>query len=245
MVNTASIVLLPEKSGRVRYCCTKPVSMYTKMRERLNAVRDNMGRFVWTRKCTLHKDVASRHGGRVSSALLGTEITPSGYIKSRHLDDKSECGYLAQFLHRIADENLMLPYTTCFFFSNNGNRLRRQLRICHRTMEYLAVDMGAMGDDPCRLTGIPCPSAWRTDRAAYRWTSSAIGQLLRIRGHSLQVGYLSFLRWCLCSHESGLGCCQRDRTGNRCKPCLRADRKSLDACWELVGSGICRSMIEN
>ena len=42
----------------------------------------------------------------------------------------------------------MLPYTTCFFFSNNeeigygGNS-----NMPPHTMEYLAVDMGAMGDD--------------------------------------------------------------------------------------------------
>lgn len=77
-----------------------------------------------------------------------TEITPSGYIKSRHLDDKASAAILLQFLHRIADEKLTLPYTTCFFFSNNeeigygGNS-----NMPPHTVEYLAVDMGAMGDD--------------------------------------------------------------------------------------------------
>ena len=55
------------------------------------------------------KDVASLGigVGDFISFAPRTEITPSGYIKSRHLDDKASAAILLQFLHRIADENLM------------------------------------------------------------------------------------------------------------------------------------------
>jgi putative aminopeptidase FrvX len=75
------------------------------------------------------------------------EITPSGYIKSRHLDDKASVGILLQLIKQIKEENLTLPYTTHFLISNNeeigygGNS-----NITPETVEYLAVDMGAMGD---------------------------------------------------------------------------------------------------
>lgn len=77
-----------------------------------------------------------------------TEITESGFIKSRHLDDKVSAAILIQFLIELSQSKKALPYTTHFFFSNNeeigygGNS-----NIDERVVEYLAVDMGAMGDD--------------------------------------------------------------------------------------------------
>lgn len=75
------------------------------------------------------------------------EITPSGFIKSRHLDDKASVGLLLQLIKQISEEKLNIPYTTHFLLSNNeeigygGNS-----NIPVETVEYLAVDMGAIGD---------------------------------------------------------------------------------------------------
>lgn len=75
------------------------------------------------------------------------EITPSGFIKSRHLDDKASVAILLQLIKQFKSNNIQLPYTTHFLISNNeeigygGNS-----NITPETVEYLAVDMGAMGD---------------------------------------------------------------------------------------------------
>lgn len=75
------------------------------------------------------------------------QITPSGFIKSRHLDDKASVAILLQLIKQIKNDNITLPYTTHFLISNNeeigygGNS-----NITPETVEYLAVDMGAMGD---------------------------------------------------------------------------------------------------
>lgn|SRR5690606_699664 len=75
------------------------------------------------------------------------QITDNGFIKSRHLDDKASVGILLQLIKRLKEENVTLPYTTHFLISNNeeigygGNS-----NITPETVEYLAVDMGAMGD---------------------------------------------------------------------------------------------------
>ncbi|OZU88721.1 peptidase M42 [Virgibacillus indicus] len=75
------------------------------------------------------------------------QITDNGFIKSRHLDDKASVGILLQLIKRIKEETITLPYTTHFLISNNeeigygGNS-----NIPPETVEYLAVDMGAMGD---------------------------------------------------------------------------------------------------
>jgi putative aminopeptidase FrvX len=75
------------------------------------------------------------------------EVTPSGFIKSRHLDDKASVAILLLLIKQLKAENIFLPYTTHFLISNNeeigygGNS-----NITPETIEYLAVDMGAMGD---------------------------------------------------------------------------------------------------
>lgn len=75
------------------------------------------------------------------------EQTDNGFIKSRHLDDKASVAILLQLIKRIKEEEITLPYTTHFLISNNeeigygGNS-----NIPTNTVEYLAVDMGAMGD---------------------------------------------------------------------------------------------------
>jgi putative aminopeptidase FrvX len=75
------------------------------------------------------------------------QLTDNGFIKSRHLDDKASVAILLQLIKRIKEENITLPYTTHFLISNNeeigygGNS-----NITPETVEYMAVDMGAMGD---------------------------------------------------------------------------------------------------
>lgn len=74
------------------------------------------------------------------------EETPSGFIKSRHLDDKASVAILLSIIKTLRDEGTELPYTTHFLISNNeeigygGNS-----NITPETFEYLAVDMGAIG----------------------------------------------------------------------------------------------------
>lgn len=75
------------------------------------------------------------------------EVTPNGFIKSRHLDDKASVAILLSLLKTLKEEGTELPYTTHFLISNNeeigygGNS-----NITPETFEYLAVDMGAIGE---------------------------------------------------------------------------------------------------
>ena len=73
--------------------------------------------------------------------------TESGFIKSRHLDDKASTALLIQLADHLISGKEELPYTTHFYISNNeeigygGNS-----SIPGATEEYIAVDMGAIGD---------------------------------------------------------------------------------------------------
>ena len=74
-------------------------------------------------------------------------VTDSGFIKSRHIDDKASVAVLLGLLKALRETGQQLPYTTHFFISNNeeigygGNS-----SIPANVVEYLAVDMGAIGD---------------------------------------------------------------------------------------------------
>ncbi|AJD90769.1 aminopeptidase [Jeotgalibacillus malaysiensis] len=75
------------------------------------------------------------------------EITPSGFFKSRHIDDKASVAMLMTVAEQITQAEYQLPYTTHLIIANNeeigfgGNS-----NIPFETVEYIAVDMGALGD---------------------------------------------------------------------------------------------------
>ncbi len=77
-----------------------------------------------------------------------TVVTDSGFIKSRFLDDKVSAAILIDLLRKYKEDQITLPYTTHFYFSpceEVGHGANSS--IPEETVEYLAVDMGAMGDD--------------------------------------------------------------------------------------------------
>ncbi|EEY33845.1 M42 family metallopeptidase [Pseudoleptotrichia goodfellowii] len=75
-------------------------------------------------------------------------ITESGFVKSRFLDDKVSVAILLNLLKIYKKENIELPNTTHFMFScfeEVGHGANSSIPA--EVTEYLAVDMGAMGDD--------------------------------------------------------------------------------------------------
>jgi putative aminopeptidase FrvX len=76
-----------------------------------------------------------------------TSYTKSGFIKSRHLDDKACVACLLGMAEKLVKDNLQPTYTTHFFISNyeevgHGS----SANIPEKTFEFLAVDMAAPGD---------------------------------------------------------------------------------------------------
>lgn len=77
-----------------------------------------------------------------------TVVTETGFIKSRHLDDKVSAAILLNLLKTYKAEQVELPYTTHVYFSSFeevGHGANSSIPA--KTVEYIAVDMGAMGDD--------------------------------------------------------------------------------------------------
>ncbi len=74
-----------------------------------------------------------------------TTFTSSGYVKSRHLDDKASTAILLYTLKYIKENNIKLPYTTNFLFSTYEEVGHGAASIPEDTTEFIAVDMGAPG----------------------------------------------------------------------------------------------------
>lgn len=75
-------------------------------------------------------------------------VTENGFVKSRFLDDKVSAAILLNLLKIYKKENIELPNTTHFMFScfeEVGHGANSSIPT--EVTEYLAVDMGAMGDD--------------------------------------------------------------------------------------------------
>jgi len=77
-----------------------------------------------------------------------TVVTEKGFIKSRHLDDKASSGMLLALARLVRDESLALMRETWLVFTNyeevgHGG----SAGLPAGTEEFLAVDMGAVGDD--------------------------------------------------------------------------------------------------
>lgn len=73
--------------------------------------------------------------------------TDTGFIKARHLDDKASAAVLIELMANIKENNIKLPHTTHFFFSNFEEvGFGANSNIPSHVREYLAVDMGAIGE---------------------------------------------------------------------------------------------------
>lgn len=108
-----------------------------------------------TMQVRLDERVASQEGTRKLGIEVGDfvvfdpriQVTDSGFIKSRHLDDKAGVAVILGILKAIKEQNLELPCTTNFFFSHFeevGHGASAGIPAV--TQELLCIDMGAPGD---------------------------------------------------------------------------------------------------
>lgn len=76
-----------------------------------------------------------------------TTVTPSGYIKSRYLDDKLSVAMLLAFARKVKDEEITLKRKTYLFISvyeEVGHGAKAG--VPSDTEEFLSIDMGCVGD---------------------------------------------------------------------------------------------------
>lgn len=74
-------------------------------------------------------------------------LTPSGYLKSRHLDDKAACGILLALAEEAADGRLELGRRVSLLFTAYEEVGHGGAVVPAGTEEFISVDMGAVGED--------------------------------------------------------------------------------------------------
>ncbi|MCR3758846.1 M42 family metallopeptidase [Clostridium felsineum] len=74
-----------------------------------------------------------------------TKFTDSGFVKSRHLDDKASAAIMLYTLKYLSENNIALPYTTNFYFSTYEEVGHGASNLPEKTKELLCIDMGAPG----------------------------------------------------------------------------------------------------
>lgn len=76
-----------------------------------------------------------------------TQLTPAGFVKSRHLDDKASVAAMLA-VARCLVENKLVPMATTHFFITNFEEVGHgaAFGVPHKTREFVAVDMGCVGE---------------------------------------------------------------------------------------------------
>lgn len=120
-------------------------------------------------------------------------VTSSGYIKSRHLDDKASVAALFGLIESSRREGWIPRHDLVFLISNYEEVGHGASWIPDGVNEMIAVDMGAMGDDlSCKETDVSICAKDSTGPYDYEMTSRLI-ELARA-WHSACGRYLSALR---------------------------------------------------
>ncbi len=100
---------------------------------------------VKTQKDTLKLGISV---GDFVSLDARTILTESGFIKSRHLDDKASAGILLGLAHMVKDGKLKLNRKVTILFTTYEEVGHGAASgIPEGTQEMISVDMGAVGDD--------------------------------------------------------------------------------------------------
>lgn len=74
-----------------------------------------------------------------------TTVTPSGFIKTRHLDDKASAAVLLGVSKYVSEAGIVPEYTTNLLISNYEEVGHGAAYIPSGTVEFVSVDMGAPG----------------------------------------------------------------------------------------------------
>lgn len=103
-------------------------------------------------------------------------ITPSGYIKSRHLDDKASVAAILGLLESMKREGWKPLHNLSILISNYEEVGHGASSIPGEINEMIAVDMGAMGDDlSCKETDVSICAKDSSGPYDYEMTGRLIG----------------------------------------------------------------------
>lgn len=114
-----------------------------------NEARNEDNMFVRIDEIVENKDDVFKLGINVGDFICmdtRTEITDSGFVKSRYLDNKLAVAIVMEITRYFKENNLKPKYTTHFYISNYEEIGHGVSVIPERTEEIIAIDVGIVGE---------------------------------------------------------------------------------------------------
>ena len=127
----------------------KMASTHIYGQEKASVVRDQTNMFVRIDEIVKSKKDVLDLGIRVGDYIAmdtRTEITESGFVKSRYLDNKLAIGIVLEICRYFKENSLMPKHTTYFYISNYEEAGHGVSFIPEKTKEMIAIDVGIVGE---------------------------------------------------------------------------------------------------
>lgn len=127
----------------------KMASTHTYGQEKANMTRDQSNMLVRIDEIVKSKEDVLKLGINVGDYIAmdtRTEITESGFVKSRYLDNKLAVGIVLEICDYFKRNNITPKHTTHFCISNYEENGHGVSVIPEKTMEMIAIDVGIVGE---------------------------------------------------------------------------------------------------
>ncbi len=127
----------------------KMASTHIYGQEKANVSRDQTNMFVRIDEIVKSKEDVLRLGIRVGDYICmdtRTEITESGFVKSRYLDNKLAVAIVLEICRYFKENSLIPKHTTHFYISNYEESGHGVSFIPEKTKEMIAIDVGIVGE---------------------------------------------------------------------------------------------------
>lgn len=127
----------------------KMASTHTYGQEKANVARDQTNMFIRIDEIVNSKEDVLKLGINVGDFIAfdtRTEITESGFIKSRYLDNKLAVAIVLEICRYFKENSIIPKYTTHFYISNYEETGHGVSVIPEKTKEMIAIDVGIVGE---------------------------------------------------------------------------------------------------
>jgi putative aminopeptidase FrvX len=142
--------IITRKGKRVRGSIVpKMASTHIYGQEKANVARDQNNMLVRIDEIVKSKADVLKLGINVGDFIAldtRTEITESGFVKSRYLDNKLAVAILLEICRYFKENSITPKYTTHFYISNYEEAGHGVSVIPEKTKEMIAIDVGIVGE---------------------------------------------------------------------------------------------------
>ncbi len=142
--------IITRKGKKIRgSAIPKMASTHINGQEKANVVRDQSNMLIRIDEIVKSKEDVQKLGINVGDFIAfdtRTEITESGFVKSRYLDNKLAVAIVLEICRYFKENSITPKYTTHFYISNYEETGHGVSVIPDKTKEMIAIDVGIVGE---------------------------------------------------------------------------------------------------